>query len=181
MWGKKNIKNTKIHKVFKGKTASKSNCVNIFLVLLKFRENLQSSILVCCSFFLFVKSQLEFEATFAFCTPEASPCEARSATSCSALLVCRSTALVISFSLSPLSHHVLQVEACLEPKGYLLFLLKECWLFNLCCCAALALLPSSSSPLLRSYINFPTSTLCLCPVIKWPIAITTHCNSQCRR
>lgn len=94
-----------------------------------------------------------------------------SATSCSALLVYRSTALVISLS-QPLSHHILQVEACLEPKGYLLFLLKECWLFNLCCCAALALLPFSSSLLLRSYINFPTSIHCLCLVIKWPIAIT---------
>lgn len=72
------------------------------------------------------------------CTPEA-PCEAGPATSCYALLDWRSPALVIS-----LSPHVLQVQACLEPKGYLLFLLKECWLFNLSCCAALSLSPSLS-------------------------------------
>lgn len=68
------------------------------------------------------------------CTPEAL-CEAGPATSCYPLLDFRSAALVISPS-----HHVLQVQACLEPKGYLLFLLKECWLFNLSCRASLSLL-----------------------------------------
>lgn len=41
--------------------------------------------------------------------------------------------------MSSFSRYILQVQACLEPKGYLLFLLKECWLFNLSCCTALSL------------------------------------------
>lgn len=61
---------------------------------------------------------------FPRCTLEA-PCEACPATSCYALLHWRSHALVLSLSFLL---YILQVQTCLEPKGYLLFLLKECWI-----------------------------------------------------